>query len=83
VHSGQRSRVIPSNHPTIATLSRLLCIRRNKEQLYQSMGHGMYVTIWGHHLLSLLFWPIALPTRSGTLLIAWFLMSEASNVLLG
>jgi hypothetical protein len=42
----------------------------------------MYVQIWGHHILSMLIWPIGLHTNIATVFIAWFLLSEGSNIFL-
>eukprot|EP00035_Acanthoeca_spectabilis_P037786 m.47412 g.47412 ORF g.47412 m.47412 type:complete len:292 (+) comp8856_c0_seq1:253-1128(+) len=53
-----------------------------KQDVRKSFGDGMYIQLWGHHLLSICMWPIAIPTRNGNLLVAWFLLSEGSNVLL-
>jgi len=53
-----------------------------QRQMHKSMGSGLYATIWGHHLLSLGCWAIALSRRNCALMVAWFLFSEASNVFL-
>ena len=47
-----------------------------------SMKLPMYMQIWGHHLLSMIIWPLGLHTSVANVFIAWFLLSEGSNLFL-
>lgn len=53
-----------------------------RRETISSGGKAMYMQLWGHHVLSLLFWPYALAKKRGCILVAWFLFSEGSNLLL-
>ena len=53
-----------------------------RQAMISSMKLPMYLQIWGHHILSMLIWPIGLHTNIATVFISWFLLSEGSNIFL-
>ena len=50
--------------------------------LRESMGGEMYNLLWFHHVFSLVFWPYALHSSAACVFVAWFLLSEVTNVFL-
>lgn len=42
-----------------------------KREIRKSMSSSMYKTLWGHHLLSLACWAIALSRRNCALMVCW------------
>lgn len=50
--------------------------------LRESMGGEMYGLLWFHHVFSLVFWPYALHSSAACVFVAWFLLSEATNIFL-
>ena len=52
-----------------------------RRETISSGGKAMYMQLWGHHVLSLLFWPYALAKKRGCILVAWFLFSEVPTPL--
>ena len=52
-----------------------------RRETISSGGKAMYMQLWGHHVLSLLFWPYALAKKRGCILVAWFLFSEVQTPL--
>ena len=57
----------------------LLLFRRT---MISSMKTPMYLQMWAHHLLSMFIWPYGLHTSCACVFIAWFLLSEGSNLFL-
>jgi hypothetical protein len=58
----------------------MLLVFRNT--MISSMKLPMYLQIWGHHVLSMLIWPLGLHTSIACVFISWFLLSEGSNLFL-
>ena len=57
----------------------LLIFRRT---MISSMKLPMYLQILGHHVLSMALWPFGLHSGGASVFIAWFLLSEGSNIFL-
>ncbi len=55
----------------------LMYPKSTKKELGGASGYAM---MWMHHVLSLLIWPYSLMYRCGTIFVAYFLLTEVTNI---
>jgi len=56
-------------------------IRYHEENLSEFGGRANLILMWGHHSLSLVFWPYAVLTHRDGIFVAFYLFTELTNIL--